>query len=279
MGLYLRPRTVDEAVAALKGGDGTIIAGGTDHFPARIGHAPEENLIDISSISGLRGIVEDADGWRIGACTTWTEIFEADLPPLFDGLKQAAREVGGAQIQNAGTIAGNLCNASPAADGVPPLMAMNAWIELQYESGVISMPVRDFILGNRKTWRRPGDLATAILVRRPASASRSGFLKIGARRYLVISIAMVAATVTIEEGHVSSAGIVVGACSPVARHLRSLEDRLVGRKFDSTLGDAVQPEDFTALSPLDDVRADATYRLEAACVAVRRVLTEIGSAG
>jgi len=162
---------------------------------------------------------------------------------------------------------------------VPPLMALNAWIELRYDGGTVSLPVRDFILGNRKTWRRPGDLATAILVRRPNSASRSGFLKIGARRYLVISIAMVAATVTIDEDHVSSAGIVVGACSPVARHLRSLEKRLVGRKFDSTLGDVVQPEDFTVLSPLDDVRADAAYRLEAACVATRRLLTRIGSAG
>lgn len=279
MGLYLRPRTVDEAVAALKSGDGTIIAGGTDHFPARVGRAPDENLIDISAVDGLRGIVENDEGWRIGAGTTWTDILEADLPPLFDGLRQAAREVGGVQIQNVGTIAGNLCNASPAADGVPPLMAMNAWIELRYDGGIVSMPVRDFILGNRKTWRRSGDLATAILVRRPASPMRSGFLKIGARRYLVISIAMVAATVEIEEGHVVRAAVVVGACSPVARHLRSLEDRLIGRKLDATLDDAVRLEDFAALSPLDDVRADAAYRLEAACVAVRRVLAGIGSAG
>ena len=279
MGLYLRPRTVDEAVAALKSGDGAIIAGGTDHFPARVGRTPDENLIDISAVAGLRGILENDEGWRIGASTTWTDIVEADLPPLFDGLKQAAREVGGVQIQNVGTIAGNLCNASPAADGVPPLMAMNAWIELRYDGGIVSMPVRDFILGNRKTWRRAGDLATAILVRRPASPTSSGFLKIGARRYLVISIAMVAATVEIDEGRVVRAAVVVGACSPVARHLRSLEDRLIGRKFDAALGDAVQLEDFAALSPLDDVRADAAYRLEAACIATRRVLTQIGSTG
>jgi hypothetical protein len=69
---------------------------------------------------------EGPAGWRLGATTTWSELIEADLPPLFDGLKQAAREVGGRQIQNVGTLAGNLCNASPAADGVPPLLALDA---------------------------------------------------------------------------------------------------------------------------------------------------------
>jgi CO/xanthine dehydrogenase FAD-binding subunit len=96
-----------------------VLAGGTDFYPARVGRAIDEDILDITAIGELRGIAEDADGWRIGATTTWSELIETRLPPLFDGLKLAAREVGGRQIQNAGTIAGNLCNASPAADGVP----------------------------------------------------------------------------------------------------------------------------------------------------------------
>ena len=129
MGEYLRPRRLEEALLALARPH-TVLAGGTDFYPARVGRAIDEDILDIGAISALRGISSDATGWRLGATTTWSELLEADLPPLFDGLKQAAREVGGRQIQNAGTLAGNLCNASPAADGVPCLLALDAEIEI-----------------------------------------------------------------------------------------------------------------------------------------------------
>ena len=121
MGQYLRPTSVDAALRALGAARLTIIAGGTDIYPARVGRPLADDILDLSAVAGLGGIAEGADAWRIGAGTTWSELIAADLPALFDGLKLAAREVGGAQIQNAGTLAGNLCNASPAADGVPPL--------------------------------------------------------------------------------------------------------------------------------------------------------------
>src|SRR5512142_1678399 len=112
MGAYLRPRHLEEALAALARPH-TVLAGGTDFYPARVGRAIDENVLDISGIAALRGIQATAGGWRLGATTTWSELIETALPPLFDGLKQAAREVGGRQIQNAGTMAGNLCHASP----------------------------------------------------------------------------------------------------------------------------------------------------------------------
>jgi CO/xanthine dehydrogenase FAD-binding subunit len=126
MPTYLRPDSLDDALGALAAQSLTIVAGGTDFYPARVGKPLDDDVLDISRLSALRGISETGTGWRIGALTTWTELIEAPLPPLFDALKQAAREVGGAQIQNRGTIAGNLCNASPAADGAPPLLAMDA---------------------------------------------------------------------------------------------------------------------------------------------------------
>src|SRR3977135_89035 len=123
MGVYLRPSRLEDALTALAR-PYVVLAGGTDFYPARVGRAIDEDVLDIGGIAVLRGISGDAAGWRLGATTTWSELLETDLPPLFDGLKQAAREVGGRQIQNAGTLAGNLCNASPAADGVPPLLAV-----------------------------------------------------------------------------------------------------------------------------------------------------------
>src|SRR5258708_23073816 len=110
MGAYHRPRHLDEALSTLARPH-IVLAGGTDFYPARVGRTIDEDVLDIGAIAALRGITADAQGWRLGATTTWSELIEADLPPLFDGLKQAAREVGGRQIQNAGTLAGNLCNA------------------------------------------------------------------------------------------------------------------------------------------------------------------------
>lgn len=278
MGHYLRPRSVDEAISALQDRPRTIIAGGTDHFPARVQRVPEEDILDITAIAGLSGIAQNGPFWRIGAATTWTQVIEADLPPLFDGLKRAAREVGGVQIQNAGTVAGNVCNASPAADGIPPLMALNAWVELRNAEGMQRMPVRDFVLGNRQTSRGPRDLLTALLVPRPHRDTRSHFLKLGARRYLVISIAMVAVTIEIEAGRIAQAAVVVGACGPVARHLRSLEAKLQGRACDGSLGDCVDAADMLPLMPIDDMRATAAYRRDAALTTVRRALAETGAA-
>src|SRR5882724_10901209 len=145
MGEYLRPGGLSEALAALRRPH-TVLAGGTDFYPARVGRAIDEDVLDITAIAALRGISAGTDGWRLGATTTWSELLDADLPPLFDGLKQAAREVGGRQIQNAGTLAGNLCNASPAADGVPCLLALDAEVEI---AGPVSrrLPLREFITG------------------------------------------------------------------------------------------------------------------------------------
>src|SRR5689334_19111108 len=191
MGAYLRPHSLDEALSALARPH-TVLAGGTDFYPARVGRSIDEDVLDIGGIGDLRGISEGEAGWRLGATTTWSELIEADLPPLFDGLKQAAREVGGRQIQNAGTIAGNLCNASPAADGVPCLLALDAEVEI---AGPRSrrLPLRQFITGVRTTALARGELVVAIHVPRARHDARSAFLKLGARRYLVISITMAAA--------------------------------------------------------------------------------------
>src|SRR6185437_9538011 len=197
-------------------------------YPARVGQSVVEDVLDIGGIESLRGIARTESGWRIGATATWSEVIDADLPALFDGLKQAAREVGGRQIQNAGTVAGNLCNASPAADGVPPLLALDAEVELAGPPGTRRLPLSAFITGNRRTLLAPGELLVAIRVPKPAHDARSAFLKLGARRYLVISIAMAAATLEIEDGRVVSARIAVGACSAVAQRLPALEGALAG---------------------------------------------------
>lgn len=273
---YARPRQLAEALGLLASGSWTVLAGGTDFYAAHVGRNVEVDLLDIKGLTELRGVVRTADGWRIGAAATWSELIAADLPPVFDGLKAAAREVGGRQVQNAGTVAGNLCNASPAADGVPPLLALEAQVELASASGTRRMHLADFVQGNRRTRRAPGELVVAIHVPQHADGARSSFLKLGHRRYLVISIAMVAATLECDAaGRIARCALAVGACSAVAQRLPALESRVVGLD-PGAAATAVSPADLAGLSPIDDVRGTAGFRLDAVCVLLGRAIRAAG---
>lgn len=272
---YARPTRLREALQLLARSPRPVLAGGTDFYAARVGAAPPAQVLDITALRELRGIVSRPSDWRIGACTTWSEVLAARLPPLFDGLKLAAREIGGVQIQNAGSIAGNLCNASPAADGVPALLALEAQVEIASAHGLRRLPLEQFILGPRQTALRPGELVASVLVPRPRTRAASHFLKVGARRYLVISLAMASAVVEHKAGKVQAARIAVGACSPVAVRLPALEAELRGKRFDASLADWVHAGQLAGLAPIDDVRASADYRRHAALELVRRLLREI----
>ncbi len=275
--MYYAPGRLDDALAILKKKNAVVLSGGTDYFPAAGQSQANQPILDISRLDSLRRVEEQGDGtWILGALTTWTDVIKADLPPAFDGLKLAAREVGSVQIQNRATVAGNLCNASPAADGVPPLLTLDAVVRLQSLDGIRDMPLSDFIQGNRKTQLQPGELVTEIRIPAASARGRSGFLKLGARKYLVISIAMVAArVVTNATNEIEDIAISVGACSAVAKRLKPLEDRLIGAVMTPSLFSTVGSDDLAELAPLDDVRASRTYRLSAAEELVRRTLTSI----
>ena len=277
--MYLRPRTLSEASEALARG-GRVLAGGTDFFPA-LGDRPSTGtIVDITALDEIRGISIAPDRVRIGGATTWSEIVSAKLPRRLDALKAAAREVGGIQIQNRGTIAGNLCNASPAADGVPPLLVLDAELELISAAGKRQVRVADFIVGNRRTTRRPDEILAAITIPCRGDGGVSVFLKLGARRYLVISIAMVAALlITDARGRVAKARVAVGACSVTAQRLPELERALLGAPAHSGLGSLVRPEHLSPLAPIDDVRAPASYRHQAALLLVQRALERCAGSG
>lgn len=271
--MFLQPRTLQEALELAAVPGGTLVAGGTDLFPALADRPPPATLIDLSAVADLKGVHVAPDHVRIGGGATWSEIVAADLPRGFDGLRAAAREIGSIQIQNRGTLAGNLCNASPAADGVPPLLALDAVVELASRAGTRRLPLADFVLGNRRTALAPGEVLSAILVPRAWGDAGAAFLKLGARRYLVISIVMVAATIARRpDGSVRAARVAVGAASAVARRLPTLEDRLIGASVSTKLSSLVGPADLAALSPIDDVRASAAFRLDAARELIGRAL-------
>ncbi len=271
--LYLKPKTLDEAVAALAASGGQILAGGTDFYPALGERLPPGDVVDITALREIRGISLEKHHVRMGGLTTWSEVVRTPLPSCFDALKAAAREVGSVQIQNRGTVAGNLCNASPAADGVPPLLALDAEVELASSLERRRLPLAQFITGNRKTARLPGEILVAVLIPRNMEGAASVFLKLGARKYLVISISMVAAVLQADSGgRVTKARVAVGSCSAVAQRLRQLEQDLVGQPATTGIGAQVKEKHLAPLAPIDDVRATDAYRRDASLTLVRRAI-------
>jgi CO/xanthine dehydrogenase FAD-binding subunit len=292
----LRPRTLDEALALLSTGAAVPLAGATDLYAQHVERPPQAPWMDLTGITSLRGLSTSsgaAPALRIGALTTWRDLHENPLPPGLTSLAQAAREIGGLQIQQRGTLGGNLCNASPAADGVPPLLALDAQVELASlhgsTPGTRRLPLAAFLLGNRHTARRPDELLTAIVVPFRSPRARSRFLKLGARRHLVISIAMVAVACDFDTaGRLTHCGIAVGACGPTARRLPTLEAALrllvrsalpeaLERHIGPDAPDHLREAALAPLAPLDDVRGTAAYRLDATATMIRRAVAEIAA--
>lgn len=269
---YARPQTLPEAIALLGAGTARVLAGGTDLYPATQAQELAGDVLDLTAIPALAGISEDGAGLRIGAATTWSTIAETPLPPALHALQQAALQVGGRQIQNAGTIGGNLCNASPAADGVPPLLALDARLGIAGPAGSRTLPLSDFLLGPRRTALVAGEILTDIRIPSAALTGRSAFVKLGARAHLVISIAMAAANITLDGSRIGLARLAVGACGPVASRLPELEKDLTGHSLRDAAAMITEETLAIRLSPIDDIRATAGYRLTAAAELLRRAV-------
>lgn len=273
--MFDRPLDLDRALSLLAGDQWSILSGGTDFYPALGDRPPSGNIMDISGLEGLRSIRNNGAHWEFGALVTWTDIVKFELPAAFYGLKLAALEIGSVQIQNRATLAGNICNASPAADGVPPLLTLDAKIRLSSHSGVRELPLSEFVTGNRKTELRSDELVTAILIPDQSAQGKSAFRKLGARKYLVISIAMVAVRIRLEEDNtITEIAVSAGSCSLVAQRFSQLETFLTGRKLTPETVTLIDANYLENLSPIDDVRATSHYRMEAVLQLIRRTILD-----
>lgn len=258
----------------MAGGGRVVLAGGTDLYP-QAGVRLSGPLLDVTALEEARGLSLSDQGLRIGAAVTWAEVARADLPAALAGLQQAARVVGAGQVQNAGTVAGNICNASPAADGVPPLLTLEAEVELASPRGMRRVALADFVTGPRRVAKAADELVLAVHLPAAALAGRAAFLKLGTRAHLVISIASVAVRLVAQGGRVGEIALAVGACSPVPLRLTAVEAALRGAPL-AGLAERVAAADVAAaLAPIADVRATAEYRLRAAAELVRRAVAEV----
>lgn len=280
---YERPLSLAAALALLPMGY-VPIAGGTDYYAARVAKPLKDSLVDLSALAGLRAFEDDNGGLKIGALTTWRDCVRAQdrLPAYFAALAQAAKDVGGWQVQNRATLGGNLCNASPAADGTVALLGLDASVQLASlindEIILREVLVGDFVMGNRKTALAPNELLVSIRIPAHSAKARSVFLKLGHRKYLVISIVMIAALIDFDSNdHVSTVHVAIGSCAKKAVRVKLLENVLTGLPRKSVMAALSRNLHLVAeaISPIDDVRGTAAYRLEAAAVLVRRAFTQL----
>jgi len=273
------PATLAEAIdlAGRLGPAARFIAGGTDLVIQinRKKTAPA-HLIDISRLPGLSGIIETADGYALGPLTTYRTI---ELHPAFRGplsaLVEAAAVVGGHQVRNIATIGGNIVNASPAADFVPPLLTLDATLDLTGPRGSRAVALQDFMVGPGKTALGAGEMVTAIRFGRLAENSATAFLKEGRRRAMEISVVCVAACLTLDASGTRCvvARLAVGAAGPKTLRPERAEAFLADRAAEPSSFRAAGQLAAEASAPISDVRASADYRRHLVGVLVERALT------
>ncbi|MCA3207923.1 FAD binding domain-containing protein [Cupriavidus sp.] len=268
---YLRPHTLDAALARLAERPRRVLCGATDCFAAPALVPGRHEWVDISGIDALRGIVRQGGVVRIGAATTWEAITQAAWLPV--ALRDAAAGVGSRQIRVQGTIGGNLCHASPVADGLPPLLSLDANVELASVRGVRHLPLHDFVLGSHRTALMADELLMAVTFPLPAASERTAFVKCTNRDGMVLAVVSAAVRLRMaDDDTLAIAAISIGGASEVPLRMPALEAALAGRprrELDATVADA----SLAALSPIDDCRATAVHRMDLARLALARAIS------
>ncbi len=272
---YVVPQSVGEAVEALsESPEARVIAGGTDLMVGmREGHVHPTRLVDITRIQELIGISTQNGSLRIGAATKIDEILHhptvrSEYPALVD----AGQLLGGWQIQNMATLAGNLCNASPAAEMSGPLLVLDAEVEVIGPSGERRIPLGEFWTGPGKTVLEPAEILTTIVIPGKVSGRLSAYQRVDIRHSVDIALVSSAVGVELSEGKVQLARIALGAVAPTVIRVTEAEAYLQGRTLSEEVLDKVEDLAEAAAVPITDVRASAEYRSAMAGVLARRVL-------
>ncbi|WP_431855664.1 FAD binding domain-containing protein [Azospirillum sp.] len=279
---YLAPRSLDEALQAMADGNATVLCGGTDLAPQTEAgmRRYKAKLVNIRRIDGLGGIEAEGDEVRIGAVTTVSDIRRhpalARIAPV---LVEAAGHFASEQIRNAASVGGNICNASPAGDMIPPLLVLGASVELAcWQGGAVQtrrVPLDRFFAGPGKTVKRPEELLTAIVFGRPAPDFVARFRKSGPRPALEISTVSVAFGARVIDGRLGEVRVAMGSVAPTPLRAPHVEAALEGKRLDAATVAAAVATIADDAKPIDDVRASAWYRGHLARVFLEEVLEDV----
>lgn len=270
----LRPTNLSEAIKAQQETGGYYIAGGTFSMVEIVADRfHPEHLIDLSLCQELYGVKEEENSVTVGALTTFTEI-EKDkiLNKYYPALTKASAEVGGPQVRNRGTVGGNICAASPAADSVPPLLALEAAALVTGAGGEREIPLREMFLAPKKTCMTADEILVAVKI--PKKGYKSGFIKVGKRNALAVSSVNMAVACKAEKGCIEELVIAAGSCAPTPRCCPKTAEALLGEVTAEKLEKAKEIL-MTEISPIDDRWATAEYRRLVACNMLESLVSQL----
>ena len=271
---YETPQSVSEAVRLMAADPGArVLAGGTDLLVQfRTGVRQPSAFVDVKRIPELMSIAIDAHGLRLGAATPAAVIGEhAELRRLWPGLAESVRLIGSTQIQGRGSVGGNLCNASPAADTTCALIVNRAECVIAGPNGERTVPVEAFSIAPGRTVLQPGELLVAIRVPRPAARTSDAYLRLIPRTEMDIAVAGAAASVTLDAaGLCTTARVAIAAVAPTALRVPAAEQLLVGSRLDEASLKRAADAASAAARPIDDKRGTTAYRRTVAGVLTRR---------
>jgi CO/xanthine dehydrogenase FAD-binding subunit len=270
---YQAPSRLDEAIALLAGEGARSLAGGTDLMvQMRSGRLSPGRIVDLKRIPEMLGVRESAGGFEIGAATACAAIGEhAALAAAWPGVVEAARLIGSAQVQGRASLGGNLCNASPAADSAPALIAAGAVCLIAGPSGRRELPVEALQAGPGRNALAPGEVLVAL--RLPARAPRSGdaYLRLIPRTEMDIAVVGAGVSLGVDaQGKVIAARVALGAVAPTALRVDAAAQALVGTRLEAPALQALEAAARAACRPIDDKRGTAAYRTRVAGVLARR---------
>lgn len=272
---YHRPRTISELKEHLSQSGARVLAGGTDIIPKmRQGKLSAPILIDTSGIDSLHFIEDLGNEIVLGALITHQEIVDSPLlSNVNPGLIKATESIGCVQTRSRGTLGGNIANASPAADTIPPLLTFDASVLLQSLTGERRLALEDFIKGPGETDLQTGEFIHSVIFSPLKGRWGSDFIKVGKRNGMAISVVNVSAAVVLDdEGLFKDVRIALGAVAPVVMRLRKSEEFLLGKKPAPAIYDRVAEVSQEEIRPISDIRSSEGYRLHSAGVILRRVL-------
>jgi carbon-monoxide dehydrogenase small subunit/xanthine dehydrogenase small subunit len=272
---HVRPRSLEDALELLAQRAGSVrpFAGGTDALvKAKDGKLDAGSLFDVSLIAELHGIEEEPAALRIGAAVTHTELLESSLIARYvPALPPACAVIGGPQIRNRGTLGGNLANASPAADTVPPLYCADARVEIASVSNRRELAIHELFTGPRQTCLEPDELIVAVRVPK-RQGLRGAFLRLGQRQAQAISKVSVAVAAAFEDGRPSFVRVAYGAVAPTVIRIPDVEQALLAGAVDVALAAARE-----GVTPIDDLRSTRAYRREMSAVLLRRAWQSVSA--
>jgi aerobic carbon-monoxide dehydrogenase medium subunit len=272
---YQAPRSVKEAVDLLAANPGAahVLAGGTDLLvKLRSGYVAPELVVDLKAIGQLRGIQSDAKGFRIGAATPCAEIGEHQgLTAAWPGVVEALQLIGSTQIQGRATLGGNLCNASPAADSVPALIAAGAVATVAGPQGRRDLAVEDVMLGPRTLALTKGEFVVSFFLPPRPPRSSDAYLRFIPRTEMDIAVVGAGVNLTVDgAGLVTAARVSLGAVAARVLLVPEAAQAIIGSRLDKPAQDRLEAAARAACRPIDDKRGTVEFRIQVAGVLARR---------